>query len=106
MSAQDQTPVSPCTARCGSSRPSAHPRTADDFPDRDKLRYTCLFVHELLPEVLPETTTEMTGALPNLVQPGNNYNLVFAEEFNESEPRKRLPCESASPRSTAPYGTS
>ena len=51
-------------------------------------------MHEILPEEPPETTTQMTRALPNLTQSGSNYNLVFAEEFNGSEPRSDFPCES------------
>ena len=94
MSAKDQDTGLAVYREVRIEPPVGSPADCDDFPDRDKLRYTCLFVHELLPEVPPETTTEMTGALPNLVQPGNNYNLVFAEEFNESEPRNAFPCES------------
>ena len=74
--------------------PEGSPADCDDFPDQDKLRYSCLFMHEILPEEPPETTTQMTRALPNLTQSGSNYNLVFAEEFNGSEPRSAFPCES------------
>ena len=74
--------------------PVGSPADCDNFPDRDKLRYTCLFTHEILPEDPPETAAAIKSALPNLVQPSNNYNLVFAEEFNDGEPRTGFPCES------------
>ena len=74
--------------------PVGSPADCGDFPDQDKLRYVCLFMHEILPEVLPVTTSQMTRALPDLTQAGSDYSLVFAEEFNGGGPRSAFPCES------------
>ena len=59
-------------------------RTPDcsDFPTRDQLRYSCLFLRELLPQELPDTTTTLTAGLPDkLTQAKSNYQLVMSEEF-------------------------
>ena len=63
-------------------------RTPDcsDYPEQNKQRYTCLFLNEYLPRNPPVTTGSMREALPDvLVQPKENYSLVFAEEFNGTE---------------------
>ena len=54
-----------------------------DFPDKNVDRYTCLFLGERLPAEPPPTTDTLREALPtNLIQPKENYSLIFAEEFN------------------------
>ena len=53
-----------------------------DYPGRDANRHTCLFLQEWLPDESPETTGALREALPGLVQPTDNYSLIFAEEFN------------------------
>ena len=40
---------------------------------------------ETLPAEPPVTTDALRKGLPNLVQPKENYNLIFAEEFNGNE---------------------
>lgn len=59
-------------------------RTPDcsDYPTRDRLRYTCLFLGELLSQDLPDTTTTLTDGLPDrLTQAKSSYQLVMSEEF-------------------------
>ena len=57
-----------------------------DYPEQNKQRYTCLFLNEYLPPNPPVTTGSMREALPDvLVQPKENYSLVFAEEFNGTQ---------------------
>ena len=59
-------------------------RTPDcsDYPTRESLRYSCLFLGELLPQTLPGTTTTLTNGLPDaLTQAKSNYRLVLSEEF-------------------------
>ena len=63
-----------------------------DFPHKNVDRFTCLFLHEMLPDELPTTTAALRNGLPNLVQPKANYNLIFAEEFNGNLGQK-LPAE-------------
>ena len=63
------------------NRPDSAP-DCSDFPHKDVDRYTCLFLHEMLPAELPATTAALRDGLPNLVQPKANYDLIFAEEFN------------------------
>ena len=55
-----------------------------DYPDVDRMRYTCLFLRESPLKQLPETTSSLQEGLPNLVQPSENYRLIFAEEFNDT----------------------
>ena len=57
-----------------------------DYPEQNKQRYTCLFLNEYLPPNPPVMTGSMREALPDvLVQPKENYSLVFAEEFNGTQ---------------------
>ncbi|WP_420443401.1 cadherin-like beta sandwich domain-containing protein [Candidatus Poriferisodalis sp.] len=60
--------------------PPAEAADCDVFPELNLERYNCLFLGELLPQSL-ETTQEYLDELPNLVQPSDNYRLVFSEEF-------------------------
>ena len=93
MSAKDQDTGLAVYREVRIEPPVGSPADCGDFPDQDKVRYTCLFMHEIVPEDLPATTAAMTRALPNLVQPGDNYNLLFAEEFNDGESRTGFACE-------------
>ena len=71
-------------------KPPADSPDCADFPDKDVDRYTCLFLRETLPAAPPATTSAMRDSLPGLVQPTDNYSLVFAEEFNgtaEKDPK-------------------
>ena len=53
-----------------------------DYPDKDIDRYMCLFQGETLPPK-PTQDEALLGALPSqLVQATENYELIFAEEFN------------------------
>ena len=74
--------------------PAGRPEVCSDHPDKDKLRYACLFLHEKVPGDRPTTTQAMRDGLPSLVQPAANYSLVFAEEFNRGPLESGLPCES------------
>ena len=53
-----------------------------DYPDLDEERYECLYTREQLPANLPPTPAALQDGLPDVVQPAENYKLVFAEEFN------------------------
>ena len=66
-------------------RPTPRVAGCDDFPDMDADRFTCFFRQELLPAGVPAASSEMIGGLPDLVQPAENYELVFAEEFDYDE---------------------
>ncbi|WP_419945265.1 hypothetical protein [Candidatus Poriferisodalis sp.] len=54
----------------------------DDFPDRDRERFACLFLAETLLGDPPETTAALREALPPLTQSGSEYQLIFEEHFN------------------------
>ena len=62
--------------------PSAAVPDCRDYPDADVDRYTCLYLSENLPTDRPDTPDEVRAALPPLVQPRENYELVLAEEFD------------------------
>ncbi|WP_419552331.1 hypothetical protein [Candidatus Poriferisodalis sp.] len=62
--------------------PSEHASECGDYPSANRDRFTCLFMHELPPSEQPETPSSLRDSLPNLVQPKENYSLIFAEEFN------------------------
>ena len=62
--------------------PSEQASECGDYPDTDRDRFTCLFMGELPPSEQPETPSSLRDSLPNLVQPKENYSLIFAEEFN------------------------
>ncbi len=54
-----------------------------DYPEPEIDRYTCLFSGETLSSTpVPATDDSLRDALPKLVQPPENYELAFAEEFN------------------------
>ena len=55
-----------------------------DYPDMDRIRYTCLFLRESPLKQSPETTSSLQEGLPSLVQPSGNYRLIFSEEFDGS----------------------
>ena len=60
-----------------------HTPDCSDYPTRDWLRYSCLFLSELLPQSLPDTTTTLTDGLPDtLTQAKSNYQLVLSAEFD------------------------
>ena len=69
-------------------------KDCSDFPDENEARFTCLFLREISPTEAPTTTATMRSALPDLVQAGSEYNLVFAEEFNVSTPNPDHACAS------------
>ena len=62
--------------------PSEQAPECGDFPSANRDRFTCLFMGELLPAERPETPSNLRDSLPNLVQPKENYRLIFAEEFD------------------------
>ena len=64
--------------------PPADTADCDVFPDLNFERYNCLFLGELLPQSL-ETPQGYLDELPNLVQPSDNYRLVFSEEFEHCD---------------------
>ena len=55
-----------------------------DYPERNIDRYNCLFQGEIFPSALPSTASEaLRNTLPSqLVQPRENYEVVFVEEFD------------------------
>jgi len=55
------------------------------YPAMDPDRFTCLFLREELPAEAPRTTAALLAGLPNLVQPAENYQLVFEEEFEANK---------------------
>ena len=64
--------------------PPADAADCDAFPDLNRERYNCLFLRELLPQSL-DTPPGYLDELPNLVQPSDNYRLVFSEEFEHCD---------------------
>ena len=59
-----------------------HTPDCSDYSTSDWLRYSCLFLSELLPQSLPGTTTTLTDGLPDtLTQAKSNYQLVLSAEF-------------------------
>ena len=62
--------------------PSEQASECGDYPSASRDRFTCLFMGELPPSERPETPSSLRDSLPNLVQPKENYSLIFAEEFN------------------------
>ena len=56
----------------------------DDFTARDADRMVCRFLDDRPLADLPTTTVSLRNGLPGLVQPKDNYDLVFAEEFNQN----------------------
>ncbi|WP_419947408.1 cell wall-binding repeat-containing protein [Candidatus Poriferisodalis sp.] len=64
-------------------RPSQRAPDCGDYPGRNPVSHQCLFGREHLPPTPPAATAGMRAALPGtLVQPRENYSLVFAEEFD------------------------
>ena len=62
--------------------PSEQASACGDYLSANRDRFTCLFMGELPPSERPETPSNLRDNLPNLVQPKENYSLIFAEEFN------------------------
>ena len=64
--------------------PSERVPDCSDYPEQNLDRYMCLFQGEILPPTPPPSTSEaLRNALPSkLVQPKENFELVFAEEFD------------------------
>ena len=52
------------------------------YPERDKDRYVCLYQREMMPSAPPRDDTVLDALPDKLVQPKENYELVFAEEFD------------------------
>ena len=69
--------------------PPAEAADCDVFPDLNLERYNCLFLGELLPQSLV-TPQEHLDELPKLVQPSDNYRLVFSEEFDHCDNGEEL----------------
>ena len=65
--------------------PSERRPDCSDYPAEDVNRYTCLFNRQLLPDKQPSTPQSLITALPKLVQPKENYELVFEENFSATE---------------------
>ena len=64
-------------------QPPALPVGCDDYPDSNWDRYNCLFNGERPKSSPVSADSAMINALPaDLVQPRNNYSLVFSEEFD------------------------
>ena len=63
------------------------------YPRDDVDRFTCLFLHEELPQGRREVPEPVRSVLPELVQPRENYRLVFTEEFDGSEVDRSQGCE-------------
>ena len=63
------------------------------YPAMDPDRFTCLFLREELPAEPPTTTAALRAGLPDLVQPAENYELVFAEEFGGTTIDRTSGCE-------------
>ncbi|WP_419945264.1 hypothetical protein [Candidatus Poriferisodalis sp.] len=55
----------------------------DDYPDRNRERFACLFLAETLLDDPPETTAALQEALPPLTQSGSEYQLIFEELFDD-----------------------
>ena len=67
----------------------------EDYGDNTPEAYTCVFLRELLPAE-PVTGVDEAGlraGLPDLVQPDDNYSLVFSEEF-DGTPTTEAGCSS------------
>lgn len=69
--------------------PSPLAAGCDDYGEDTPEAYTCLFLRELLPAGSPAGVDEATlrAGLPELVQPGDNYSLLFAEEYDGTPPQ-------------------
>ena len=65
-------------------RPPVVSPACNDFTDRDADRMACRFLDDRPVADRPATTESLRNGLPGLVQPKENYNLVFAEEFNQT----------------------
>ena len=65
-------------------RPPVVSPACDDFTDRDINRMVCRFLDDRPIADLPTTTASLRNGLPGLVQPKDNYDLIFAEEFNQN----------------------
>ena len=64
--------------------PSGRVPDCSDYPEQNRDRYMCLFQGEIFPSTPPPSISDtLRNALPSkLVQPKENYELVFAEEFD------------------------
>ena len=63
-------------------------RDCSDYPEDDVNRYVCLYQGETIPPA-PTPNAAALAALPGkLVQPRENYELVFAEEFDGNTGRR------------------
>ena len=66
-------------------RPSSRVPDCGDYTAGTPELFGCLMLGEYLPDNPPATTTAMREALPDqLVQPTEDYSLVFSEEFDSS----------------------
>ena len=65
-------------------RPPVVSPACDDFTDRDANRMVCRFLDDRPIADLATTTASLRNGLPGLVQPKDNYDLIFAEEFNQN----------------------
>ena len=63
-------------------KPAASVPDCSDYTPETPDMLGCLMLGELLPTTPPATTSALRNALPDLLQPKQNYSLVFAEEFN------------------------
>ena len=68
--------------------PSPRAGGCEDYGDATPEAYTCLFLRELLPAEPPAGVDEATlrAGLPSLVQPAENYSLLFSEEYDGTPP--------------------
>ena len=62
-------------------KPSSRVPDCSDYEPATPQLFECLTLGELLLDDPPEITAVMRDALPELVQDGANYRLIFAEEF-------------------------
>ena len=60
----------------------------EDYGENNPDAYACLFLREVIPDGVGASSNEATlrASLPGLVQPADNYSLVFAEEFDGTPP--------------------
>ena len=67
--------------------PPPEAQGCEDYGDDTVEAYVCLYLRELIPEGAGGSNeAALRTSLPQLVQDGSNYNLVFAEEFDSSPP--------------------
>ena len=62
--------------------PTSRASDCSEYPPETRTHFGCKLLREYLPDEPPTTSSALRDALPNdLVQPKENYRLVFAEEF-------------------------